>query len=306
MKEKKNSFLDDVQSLYAKEKKKMPTICLGDSEEKEYTEEDVIVLPERHILRTLLALPGIPYNKIIQIAGKKDTGKSTIASEVMIAAQKSGARVILVDSEDKFDAKRLKLMGGTPGEVWLIKNNEILVLGEAIRVLVHKQKKDKPESKILVVWDSVGASQSRSHAERQLDSEKHAQPGQDAKENGSVMKAITALFNQYPDSIAVYLANQTYAKIGFMQKGDQATGGAKIEYHSSLIVMLKCIETLKKTIKGVVHKTGIISRATVTKNHLTQLENSIHHLDFMITSTGSELLIKSKESSDDTDDGDEE
>lgn len=158
----------------------------------------------------------------------------------------------------------------------------------ARRYITAIKESDK-DAKVLFVWDSVGGSQSRSHAERELDDEKHAQPGQDAKENGSLMKVLVALINKYPDSIAVYLANQTYAKIGFMQKGDAASGGTKIEFHSSLIIMLKRIKQLTKTIKGVLYKVGIITRATVNKNHLSQGKISVHQLDFEITAEGAKL-----------------
>jgi RecA/RadA recombinase len=103
------------------------------------------------------------------------------------------------------------------------------------------------------------------------------------------MKTLVGLINKYPDSLAVYVANQTYAKIGFMQKGDSASGGKKIEYHSSFIVMLKRIKNLTKVVKGVTTKYGITTRATVSKNHLSQSETSIHQLDFNITAKGSEI-----------------
>lgn len=296
------SIVAEIQSLYANDKKAQSIITSGDKVKAVYGEGDVVPLPAEHPLRELLGLPGIPYNKIIQIAGKKDTGKSTFAAETMVSAQKAGVQVILLDSEDKFDAARFTAMGGDPAEVLLIKTNEILKGAEAARKFIIAVKEQVPTAKILFVWDSVGGSQSRSHAERELDSEKHAQPGQDAKENGSVMKMLVALINKYPDSITVYLANQTYAKIGFMQKGDATSGGAKIEYHSSLIVMLKNIKTLTKVVKGVTRKVGIVSRATVTKNHLSQGESSIHQLDFMVDSLGAKLLTKSKELPDDFDD----
>ncbi len=209
----------------------------------------------------------------------------------MAAAQRSGAQVILFDSEDKFDAARFKnQFKGKPEDILMIKTNEILKGGELARRYISAVKEQDEDAKILFVWDSVGGSQSRSHAERELDSERHAQPGQDAKENGSVMKMLVALINKHPDSIAVYMANQSYAKIGFMQKGDAAAGGTKIEYHSSLIVMLKRIKVLTKTVKGVVTKCGIITRATVTKNHLSQGLTSVHQLDFEVTASGARLV----------------
>jgi RecA/RadA recombinase len=71
-----------------------------------------------------------------------------------------------------------------------------------------------------------------------------------------------------------------------MQKGDAASGGKKLEYHSSMIVFLKRIKTLTKTVKGIVTKTGIITRATVAKNHLSQGKTSVHQMDFEVTATG--------------------
>ncbi len=281
-----SKIVSDMQKLYAKDKKIQSIICKGDSVKTEYTQEDVVPLSEGSPFRELLGLPGIPYNKIVQIAGKPDCGKSTLAGEVMASAQKAKVQVILWDSEDKFDAVRFKSFGGDPSEVLMIKTNEILKGGELVRKYIIAVKEQAPEAKILFVWDSVGGSQSRSHAERELDSEKHAQPGQDAKENGSMMKVIVGLINAYPDSIAVYLANQTYAKIGFMQHGDAASGGTKIEYHSSFIVMLKRIKVLTKTVKGALTKYGIITRATVTKNHLSQSPTSLHQLDFQVEASG--------------------
>lgn len=293
-----SKIVSDMHKLYAKDKKAQSIIATGDAVKQKYTSEDVVPLPESHPLRMLSGLPGLPFNKIVQVAGKPDSGKSTMASECIVAAQKSGAQVIVWDSEDKFDSNRLTAMGGDPSKILLIRTNEILKGGELTRRYISAVKEQDSEAKILFVWDSVGGSQSRSHAERELDNEKHAQPGQDAKENGSIMKVLVSLINKYPDSIAVYLANQTYAKIGFMQKGDAAAGGTKIEYHSSFIVMLKRIKVLTKVIKGVTTKYGIITRATVSKNHLSQNETSIHQLDFEITAKGATLTESEAEDSD--------
>lgn len=284
-----NKIKQDMQKLYAKDKRAQSIIGTGDDVKTVYAAADVIPLPESHPLRLLSGLPGLPFNKLVQVAGKPDSGKSTMASEAIVAAQKSGAQVILWDSEDKFDASRLTAMGGKPEDILLIRTNEILKGGELTRRFITAVKEQDENAKILFIWDSVGGSQSRSHAERELDNEKHAQPGQDAKETGSIMKVLVALINKYPDSIAVYMANQTYAKIGFMMKGDQASGGAKLEYHSSLIVMLKRIKVLTKVVKGVTTKYGIITRATVSKNHLSQGQTSVHQLDFEITAKGATL-----------------
>lgn len=284
-----SKIVSDMQRLYAKDKKANSIICSGDSVKTVYTEADGAPYPQGHPLQTLSGLPCLPYNKILQVAGKPDAGKSTFAAELMVSSQKAKLQVIIWDAEDKFDANRFKALGGSPEQLLVIKTNEILKGAELVRKYITAIKEQDAEAKILLVWDSVGGSQSRSHAERELDSERHAQPGQDAKENGSVMKMLVALINKHPDSIAVYLVNQTYAKIGFMQKGDATSGGSKIEYHSSLIVMLKRIKVLTKVVKGVTTKWGIVTRATVTKNHLSPSATSIHQLDFTVTAEGAKL-----------------
>lgn len=294
-----NKIVQDVQKLYQKDKKSTDVISTGSSVKLDYSDNDVIPLSQHNPIRQLFKIPGIPYNKIIQFAGKPDSGKSTVAAETIVAAQKAGAQVVVWDSEDKLDTGRLALMGGKPDELLLAKTNEILKGGELIRKFVTAIKSQDKDAKILVVWDSAGGSQSRSHAERELDNEKHAQPGQDAKEIGTVMKMLIALINKYPDSIAIYIANQTYAKIGFMMKGDAASGGAKLEFHSSGIVFLKRIKVLTKKEKGAEVKYGIITRATVYKNHLSRGKTSVHKMDFTVTADGYSPLDSMDETEDD-------
>lgn len=284
------AILADVRKTYAKDKKAQSMLTTGDAVKQIIEEIDGVPTPPGTILNELLNLPCLPYNKIAQIAGDADTGKSTICGQIMAAAQKTSHIVILWDAEDKFDANRFdKFFKGNAASLLVVKSNEILQGGEKARKLIVAAKDKYPEAKILFVWDSVGGSQSRSHAERELDSDKHGQPGQDAKENGQVMKMLVALFNKYPDSISVLMANQVYAKIGFMAHGNAQSGGKKIEFHSSLIIELKRLKVLTKVVKSTKVKYGILSRATVKKNHLSQSETSIHQLDFEITANGANI-----------------
>lgn len=293
------SIVAETQKLYAKDKKAQGMITTGDTIRQEYEAKDGVPVPKGHPLAELVGLPCVPYNKIVQISGPPDSGKSTSSGQLMASAQQSGHVVILLDSEDKFDAHRFeKQFGGSAADILLVKTNEILQGGEKVRKLVNVIKDKYPKAPILIVWDSVGGSQARGAAERELDSEKHGQPGQDAKENGAVMKMLVGLINKYPDSIATILINQIYAKIGFMQHGDQESGGKKIEFHSSLIIRLKRIKVLTKIVKGAKVKVGILTRATVSKNHLSQSETSLHQLDFEITAAGAKVSNEQTEDDD--------
>lgn len=268
---------------------------------KIYQESDGVPLPENNPIRQMTGVPCLPFNKIVQVAGKPDTGKSTTAGEAMAAAQKAGFEVIIWDAEDKLDLSRFSTeFGGDPGKLHIIKTNEIRKGGQLVKDYITVLKEENPDAKILAVWDSVGASVSRAETERNLADERHGQPGQDAKESGSVVRHWVGMFNRYPDSIAVLLVNQTYAKIGFMQKGEQAKGGSGIEYFSSLIIGLKRIKTLTRTEKKKKVKYGIITRATVSKNHLSQGKTSVYQMDFVITASGSQVSdLEVTESDDD-------
>lgn len=286
----KASLLDRVRAMYAKDESMTRILENTSLGPKEYTEVDGIPLPLGNPIRGMTDLPCLPFNKIAQICGKPDTGKSTTAGEVMAAAQKAGFEVIVWDAEDKLDCSRYhKEFGGDPATLHVIKTNEIRKGGQLVKDFVSILKEDNPKAKILIVWDSVGASVSRAETDRNLADERHAQPGQDAKENGSVVKHWVGLFNKYPDSLSVLLVNQTYTKIGYMQHGDQAKGGSGIEYFSSLIINLRRIKILTKIKDKKKIKTGIITRATVSKNHLSQGKTSVYQLDFEINAAGSKI-----------------
>jgi RecA/RadA recombinase len=285
-----SSIVAKVQKLYAKDDRAKAMIDTGAAIRQDYTAADGVPIPEGHPIKELVGLPCLPYNKIIQVSGPPDSGKSTTSGQCAASAQKASHFVIVWDAEDKFDSKRFDTkFNGNSSDLALVKTNEILKGGEKVRKLIHAAKEEYPDLKILFIWDSVGGSQSRGAAERELDSEKHGQPGQDAKENGVVMKMLVDLFNLYPDSISVLLINQVYSKIGFMQTGDAESGGKKLEFHSSLIIRLKRIKTLTRVVKGRKVKYGITTRATVAKNHLSQSDVSLHQLDFDITAAGAKL-----------------
>ena len=294
------AILEGIKSLYAKDKA-MTKILEGSFV---ISAPKGVPLPVDNPVRQLTGLLCLPFNKIVQVAGKPDTGKSTTAGEVMSAAQAAGFHVILWDAEDKFDLVRYKTeFKGDPDTLYPIKTNEIRKGGQLAKDYIKAIKTADPQAKILLVWDSVGASVSRAETERNLADEKHGQPGQDAKENGSVVRHLVGMFNLYPDSIAVLLVNQTYAKIGFMQHGEQAKGGSAVEYFSSLIIGLRRIKVLTKVENKKKIKTGIVTRAMVIKNHLTQGKTSVYQMDFTITAAGSQ--ISAEEIADETEDAEE-
>ena len=280
-------IVSKTRALYGKDTKGSAMISTGESLHRPTKPEEFVVLPEEHPWRKLTGLLGVPYDSIVQIAGKYDSGKSTLAAEVMASAQKQDVYVILGDSEKKFDKVRYdKHMGGDSANLLIVQSTMIRKLAGGMLKYIKTIKEADPQAKILLVHDSIGGSISRARAERDIDDEKSNQPGSEAVENSDYMKHIVATMDKYQGSIAMILVNQMTDKIGFGQKGQSRSGGHKISFHSSLIIEMSKIKTLTKIVKGIEIKTGIVTSAKVDKNHLSQGDTQVNKMNIMVTAEG--------------------
>lgn len=283
---KKLSAVERVQAAYSKNPAAKGVVSQG-MEAKVYTENDGVPLPADHPFRELTGIPCLPFNKTVQFAGKPDTGKSSQGAVTVVAAQQAGFKVIYWDTEEKFDPHRLLMLGGDPSQIYFVRTNNIRVGAQMVKELVVALKQDDPECRILIVWDSVGGGLSKSNMQRNLaDEKKSGQPGAEAKDNGEAIRHFVTLQNVYRDSICIYMANQTYAKIGMFAKGDKAKGGDGVEFFSSYIVFTKRLKVITAVKDKQAMKLGVITECVVTKNHLTQGKTSVYKMRFEITADG--------------------
>lgn len=282
-----NQIVKNAQALYGKDKVGAAMLGTGTALRRPTKPEEFVLAPEGHPWQELTGLLGLPYDSIIQIAGAYDSGKSTVAGEFMASAQKQGVYVILGDSEKKFDKIRFeKHFGGDSADLLVVQSTMIRKLAGGMIKYINTIKEADKNAKILLVHDSVGGSVSRSRAERDIDDEKSNQPGSEAVENSDYMKHIVSMMDKYPGSITLLLINQMTDKIGFGAKGQSRSGGHKISFHSSMIIEMKKIKTLTKTVKGVETKVGIVSSAKIEKNHLSQTENSVNKMNIGVNASG--------------------
>jgi RecA/RadA recombinase len=273
--------------------------------------EDYICSPEIDAFwKPMTGLLGVPYGRIVQIAGKPDSGKSTAAMLVMKAAQQNDTLVILWDAEGKFDSARFKeRMGGDPSQILVATSRNILEGIQQVAAYVKAVKEILPNQKILIVWDSVGASINSAEDEENEDISK--QPGVTAKEVTFSIKRLNQLIEKYRDedggySIAVLCINQLYAKIGFMAKGDAMKGGAELEYLSSLILGFTRKGMLTRTKGGNKVKWGIETRIKSLKNHLFGGDECLAELDLIVTASGIEPAKEAKKKNPDIEEDEDE
>lgn len=250
--------------------------------------------------KPLTGLLGIAYGRIFQIAGKPDSGKSTAAMLAMKAAQQQNALVVLWDAEGKFDSVRFKeKIGGDPSQIAVAPSRNILEGVQQVVAYVKAAKEMNPEQKILIVWDSVGASINSAEDEENDDYSK--QPGVTAKEVSWGIRRFNQLMEKFRDvngnyTIAILAINQVYANIGSV--GFKQKGGSELEYLSSLILEMSRKSTLTRVRQGQKVKYGITTIARVKKNHLFGGEDCIAELDLIVSASGIELAVEKKKAND--------
>jgi len=257
--------------------------------------EDYIYWPNSpfHIMT---GVPGIPFGKIIQIAGKPDSGKSTHAMKFMKLAQDQGHTVVLWDPEEKFSVTRFeKHFGGSAPDLLVVTNKVILEGGDMCVALISSILDLYKNQKVLLCWDSVGGSIAKSENSKNL--RESNQMAEAAKDNGKLMRGLVSLSEEFRKDntkehrLAVLLINQTYSNIG--APGQKEAGGQKVEFHSSLILQLQRKADLFKVRDKVKRKIGITTRARVKKNHLFDGEDTIAEMILDISAGG--ISINSKD-----------
>jgi RecA/RadA recombinase len=301
-KKTKINIADLVQKAQGRFDKKKSNIAVrmrrGDEIILSQNPEDYICSPEiDKFWKPLTGILGIPYGRIVQIAGKPDSGKSTAAMLCMKAAQQKGTTVILWDSEGKFDSTRYReRMGGDPSEIPVAPSRNILEGVQQVVAYIKALKEMDPDQKVLIVWDSVGASINSAEDEENDDYSK--QPGVTAKEVSWGIRRFNQLIEKFRDAngnytIAVLCINQVYANIGSV--GFKQKGGSELEYLSSLILEMSRKATLTKTRNKQKIKYGITTVARVKKNHLFGGDDCVAELDLVVSAGGIDLANETKQ-----------
>ncbi len=291
-----NKLVKKAQESYAKKDQGLAKkLSTGKTIIRPTEDKDYVVWTKGDHWKALTNLKGLPFGRIVQISGKPDSGKSTHAMAFMKFAQDQDVLVILWDSERKFSPKRFDdKIGGNSDQLLVVDTNKIIDGAKAVAQLIHAAKEINPNVKILIVWDSVGASLN-STEDKEDDEDFSQQPGVSAKENSYAIKKFNKLANKYmnketgEETIATLIINQTYASIGMGAPTQIEKGGNEIYYLSSVIIQLSRKQDLNRVKDGDKYKYGIVSRAKVKKNHLFEGSECISELDLVVSADGIHL-----------------
>lgn len=246
----------------------------------------------------MTGVPGTPFGKIAQIAGRPDSGKSTHGMQFMKLAQEQNHTSLIWDPEEKFSSTRFdQRFGGCSDELLMCRSKVILEGADMIQALVRATLDKYKDHKMFVVWDSIGGSISKGEKDKSF--RESNQMAEAAKDNGRAVRGFVRLMEEYRHEktgehrLGWLFINQTYANIN--APGQKESGGQKVEFHSSLILQLQRVTDLFKVRKGVKRKVGITSRARVKKNHLFDGDDTIAEMKLDITAGG--IAVNSKDPS---------
>lgn len=205
---------------------------------------------------------GLKFGHMVQVAGKSDSGKTSISLAAMKKAQEQGYGIIYVETESKTGPEDLIAAGIDPAGVICINSS---ITEEAFELGLRAWESffaDFPAEKLLFVYDSFGNTVSQRDSGLNM-TEKGSMVGGHAKTNRLGLSAMRA--KMIKDPVAVLIVNRTYDNMN--SPGKTNAGGDAINFFSMLTVQTARKGWYEKTIKGEKVRAGAIVIWNVYKNH---------------------------------------
>lgn len=171
-------------------------------------------------------LGGIPRGKIVEIFGDPSVGKSTLALQIVAAAQKQGLKCLWADVEYSFDTRYAESVGVDNATLGIIREETAEDTLDAIEKAIEDGEYG------IVVLDSIGGLVPR--AEKEKSSGEKVIGGQ-AGLIARFCRKIVPLIDRKQTTLIVI--NHSFVDI--MSGRIMTSGGAKLAYHKSISIRLK-------------------------------------------------------------------
>lgn len=211
---------------------------------------------------------GLPRGKIVEIWGQESVGKSTLALQVIEAAQKQGLKCCYVDVEYSYDPRYAEHLG--------VDNSKVGIIRDKSAEVMLDQAEDEIKKWDVMVLDSVGALHSLQQMEKPS-GEKTI--GVQASLTAQFVRRLVPLLFEHNATLLVL--NHGFTDIMAYGAPYKPSGGAKLAYHKSVSIQLSGGKLLSE--KGDDSKTPVGKRiiATVRKDKILGNEGKKLELDFI-------------------------
>jgi recombination protein RecA len=155
----KQSTQEKVLALLNKKFGEGSAVIPNDEEEAQSEIKEVcptgISVVDKHVLGNLFGIGGLPFGRIIEVAGEEGSGKSSFLYSVFAQAQKAGDATYLLDAEKAFDRERLRTMNGDPEKLVICQPHS---LEQAIEMILLILQNHDPVRRCVIGWDSLASS----------------------------------------------------------------------------------------------------------------------------------------------------
>lgn len=236
-------------------------------------------------LQACLGLPGLPLGDISEIHGDSDTGKTTIMMHAATQAQAQGVFPVLIIVEKKHRQERLKLMGFDPNKAIVnLTCKSVEDIFEFSDKIIAAVNKGKLPYDTMIFIDSLGNVNCRAARLENKDGTTtvknvHQQNAKAITEHLMIMsdKLGDSRYVNSPHYIGMTVLNQVYDKPASFPGGHptkQPRGGKKLKYTSSIQLETKKVKDLVAKVDGNSLSFGMISKVSVTKNHINGIKNT--------------------------------
>jgi RecA/RadA recombinase len=273
-----NKVVQAAQKLYNKSSDKLDTIGLG-SKLRGLADSDFLIMPDWWKKGT--NTKGLPFGKIVMIAGDSDSGKTSCAIAAMKAAQQQDVAVLYVETEGKTTTQDLLSWGVEADQVMLVQESIAERAFEGMFTLWDSFFKDYPKGKLLVIFDSLGNVVSMRDTKINLTSE-NQKPGGKGQINRLGLNKLIAKRDEC--DVAILMINYTYDNIG--SPGKTNAGGKAVNFFSCLTYQTSRKGWLEKTVKGEKVRVGAKVQWRLFKNHINKSDPGPKSIELDITASG--------------------
>ena len=268
----------DIRKNFKDNPKMAKRIGVGSNLSK-LTDADYIKMPQWW--EECTGVIGLPFGRLVMIAGDSDSGKTSAAIEAMKAAQSQDIGVIYVETEGKTTENDLRAWGVDPTSILLVQSSIAEEAFELLFAAWDSFKQKYSTSRLLVVFDSIGNVVSQRDSEISL-IEQDSKPGGKGKINRLAINKMVAYMQD--SNAAVLILNYTYDNIG--SPGKTNAGGKAVNFFSSLTFQTTRKGWYEKTVKGDKMRAGADVVWKLFKNHLAKSSLNKKEFTLRITAEG--------------------
>jgi recombination protein RecA len=229
---------------------------------------------------------GLPLGRIVEISGLESSGKTALATHLMINAQKQNGFAMFFDHEMSFE-ENLAIESGLSVDpsVWIYREGKTFEssLKEAVEIgsFVRKTRAIAKEAPIICVFDSLPYMLPRSKAEKNFDEMNMNDTTALARATSSALPALAPHLRNL-NMIAIFI-NQIRQKPGVIYgPSDYTTGGNAMRYAATVRLFLKSKQIFDEKTKELIKN---IVTATIVKNKLNKPGFKVEW-DFTFDETG--------------------